>query len=423
LSGINNILTSCKEKCLLGLTADLALCYQHVRRIALQIKARAVIKIDSVAFGGEGVGRIDNFVAFIPFSTPGDELEIEITQVKKKFVRGKILKIIQPSPWRVTPLCRYYKKCGGCCYQHIDYQHQLSIKTKQVEDAFRKIGKIANPPVSEIIASPCEYHYRGKAQFHAEAISHGWKIGFLDVSGGRLLNIEHCEIMEESINQKLSLLRESRGVQQNDNDLAIWSECLAGDSPDKESVTRVVKGKSFLVPCDGFFQANLYLTDKLVDEVCRLASSGKVNTLIDAYCGSGLFSVFLSPYAEKVIGIEINEKSVRYAQINAENAGIKNAAFIHGDMEEILQRGFLPMGDRANLIVLDPPRTGCDKTVLNAITALQPEKIIYISCNPATQARDVSFLSESGYDLRSLTPVDMFPQTEHIEVVGFLEKK
>lgn len=389
----------------------------------MQIKERVVIKIDSVAFGGEGVGRVDNFVAFVPFSAPGDELEIEITQVKKKFVRGKILKIIKPSQARVKPPCRYYEKCGGCCYQHLDYQHQLAIKKKQVEDAFRKIGKIANPPVPGIIASPYEYHYRGKAQFHAEAISHGCKIGLLDVSGGRLINIEQCEIMEESINQKLSLLRESRRVQQNDNDLTIWSECLASDAHDKGSVVRVVKGKNFLVPRDGFFQANLYLTDTLVDEVCRLAASEKMNTLVDAYCGSGLFSVFLSPYAEKIIGIEINEKSVRYAQINAENAGVKNAAFIHGDMEEILQQGLLPSGDRADLIVLDPPRTGCDKTVLKAIAALQPEKIIYISCNPATQARDVQYLSESGYDLKNLKPVDMFPQTEHIEVVGFLEKK
>ncbi len=389
----------------------------------MQIKERVVIKIDSVAFGGEGVGRIDNYVAFVPFSAPGDELEIEITQVKKKFVRGKILKIIQPSPWRVIPPCRYYEKCGGCCYQHLDYQHQLAIKTKQVQDAFRKIGKIAEPPVSGIIASPSEYHYRGKAQFHAETTANGLKIGFLDVSGGRLINIDHCEIMEDTINEKIRLLRESKRVKQNDNDLTVWSECLAGDTHDKDSVVRVIKGKSFLVPRDGFFQANLYLTDKLVDEVCRLASSDKVNTLIDAYCGSGLFSVFLSPYAKNVIGIEINEKSVMYAGINAENAGVKNAGFIHDDMETVLQTGFLPVGDRADIIVLDPPRTGCDKTVLKAIVDLQPSKIIYISCNPATQARDVQYLSECGYHLISLQPVDMFPQTEHIEVVGFLEKK
>jgi tRNA/tmRNA/rRNA uracil-C5-methylase (TrmA/RlmC/RlmD family) len=395
----------------------------RLRRTDLQIKDRLIIKIDSVAFGGDGVGRIDNFVAFIPFSAPGDELEIEITQVKKKFVRGKILKIIKLSPARVKPLCRYYEKCGGCCYQHLDYKHQLTIKAKQVEDSFRKIGKIDNPPILEIIASPHAYNYRGKAQYHTEALAKGWKIGFLDVSGGKLIDIEHCEIMEETINEKLSVLRESKRVRQNENDLTIWSEYLSGESNEKESVIRMVKGKSFLVPRGGFFQANLYLTNKLVDEVCRLASSKKVNTLVDAYCGSGLFSVFLAPYARNVIGIEINEKSVNYARINAENAGVKNAKFIHGDIEYIFQQQFLPSSDKADLIVLDPPRTGCEKTVLKAIVDLQPKKIIYISCNPATQARDVKYLSECGYDLLSLLPVDMFPQTEHIEVVGFLELK
>ena len=130
----------------------------------------------------------------------------------------------------------------------------------------------------------------------------------------------------------------------NENELTIWSDCLADQSSEKESIVRIVKEKNFLVPRDGFFQANLYLTDKLVDEVCRLAASDKVNTLVDAYCGSGLFSVFLSSYAKNVIGIEINEKSVKYARINAANAGVKNAKFIHGDVEEVLQERFLPSG-------------------------------------------------------------------------------
>ncbi|KIE17633.1 hypothetical protein DS62_01870, partial [Smithella sp. SC_K08D17] len=172
-----------------------------------------------------------------------------------------------------------------------------------------------------------------------------------------------------------------------------------------------------------FFQANLYLTDQLVDEVCRLAAADEINTLVDAYCGSGLFSIFLSSYAKHVIGIEINEKSVKYAQINAENAGVKNAKFIYGDIENVLQGRFLPQGNKIDLIVLDPPRTGCEKTMLKAMADLQPQKIIYVSCNPATQARDVKYLDECGYDLQSLLPVDMFPQTEHIEVIGLMTRR
>ena len=390
----------------------------------MQIKDRVIIKIESIAFGGKGVGRIDNFVVFVPFTAPGDELEIEITQMKKKFVRGKILKIIKPSPARVKPLCRYYENCGGCCYQHLDYEYQLAIKKKQIEEAFWKIGKIASPPVLEPIASPKFYHYRGKAQYHAESESNGRKIGLLDVSGGKLVDIERCEIMEETINEKMRFLRGNKQLRSNDDaQLTIWSDFSVGEPCKKESIVRVVKGKNFIVPRDGFFQANSYLTDQLVDEVCRLAATNEINTLVDAYCGSGLFSIFLSSCAKNVIGIEINEKSVKHAQINAENAGVKNIKFVHGDIENVLLKKLLPPRDKIDLIVLDPPRSGCEKAVLKAIVDLQPHKMIYISCNPATQARDVKYLNEYGYDLLSLLPVDMFPQTEHIEVVGFLALK
>jgi tRNA/tmRNA/rRNA uracil-C5-methylase (TrmA/RlmC/RlmD family) len=300
----------------------------------------------------------------------------------------------------------------------------LKIKKKQVEEAFWKIGKIVSPPVLEPIAAPKIYHYRGKAQYHAEVVSKGWKIGFLDITGGDLVDIERCEIMEETINEKMRVLRENKQLRHNtEAQLTIWSDSFVDQASKKESIARVVKGENFLVPRDGFFQANLYLTDQLVDEVCRLAATNEISTLVDAYCGSGLFSIFLAPYAKNVIGVEINEKSVKHAQINAENAGVKNVKFIHGDIENVLRREFLPLGYEISLIVLDPPRSGCEKAVLKAIVDLQAQKIIYVSCNPATQARDVKYLNECGYNLQSLLPVDMFPQTEHIEVVGFLALK
>lgn len=384
----------------------------------MQAKDRAIIKIESVAFGGAGVGRVDRVVVFVPFSAPDDELEIEITQVKKKFARGRILNIIKPSPARVRPLCRHYEECGGCCYQHLDYPYQLSIKKKQVAEAFWKIGKMTNPPVGDVIASPQVYHYRGKAQLHTETIP-GGKIGFLDVTGGTLVNIDHCEIMEETINEKMRLLQADKQRINHQTELNIWSGYSAND--DGKSIERIVKRKKFLIPYDGFFQANLYLTDRLVDEVCRLVSADKVNTLIDAYCGSGLFSIFLAGFAEKVIGIEINKKSIHHARINAVNAGVDNASFIHGDMEKVFRQKLIP-GNQADLIVLDPPRTGCGQTVLKALVDLQPHKIIYISCNPATQARDFQYLNDSGYHLQSLLPLDMFPQTGHIEVIGLIER-
>ncbi len=387
----------------------------------MQLKDRIVMRIESVAFGGEGVGRVDNFVVFVPFAAPEDELEVEIVQLKKKFARGKILQIVKLSPMRVSPLCRYYENCGGCCYQHLNYEYQLEIKKKQVEEIFRKIGKIATPPIGKTIAASNVYNYRGKAEFHSSITLKDRKIGFLDVSGGEILDIERCEIMEETINDKLRILRQNKQqLRNNDARLTIWSGLLADQ---KDAVMRMVKGKTFLVPRRGFFQANLYLTDQLVDEVCRLAMYKEINTLIDAYCGSGLFSIFLAPYSQRIVGIEISEKSVKYAQTNAANADVKNVRFVQGKVENILPGEFLSSKKESNLIVLDPPRSGCSESVLRAIADLKPQNVIYVSCNPATQARDVKYLNEQGYELLSLMPMDMFPQTEHIETIGFLARK
>jgi 23S rRNA (uracil1939-C5)-methyltransferase len=387
----------------------------------LRLKDKVTIKIESIAFGGQGVGRVGNFVVFIPFAAPDDELEVEIVELKKKFARGRILKILKPSSFRDIPLCSYYEKCGGCCYQHLNYEDQLKIKKKQVQEAFSKIGKIAAPPVSDPIASPQAYQYRGKAQFHAAKEASGWQLGFLDVSGGKIVDIERCEIMEETINDKMRELRKTPKLLSAESNLTIWSEQQDGVLQNQDLIKRTVKGKEFIVPRGGFFQANLYLTDQLVDEVCRLVMPAKLNTVVDAYCGSGLFSIFLSPYARNVVGIETSAKSVQFAQMNAERQGVRNTKFICGDVESVLPQEFAAGADIIDLLVLDPPRSGCEAAFLKTIAALRPQRVIYISCNPATQARDIKYLSECGYDLLSLLPLDIFPQTEHIEVIGHLK--
>jgi tRNA/tmRNA/rRNA uracil-C5-methylase (TrmA/RlmC/RlmD family) len=389
-------------------------------RFVLRLNDQVTIKIESIAFGGQGVGRVDNFVVFIPFAAPEDELEVEIVELKKKFARGRILKILKPSSLRDIPLCGCYEKCGGCCYQHLNYEDQLKIKKKQVQEAFQKIGKIATPPVSDPIASPQAYQYRGKAQLHTAKEASVWKLGFLDVSGGKIEDIGRCEIMEETINDKMRDLRKKPKLLSVESNLTIWSEPLCDASPNGDQIRRTVKGKEFIVPRGGFFQANLYLTDQLVDEVCRLVMPQKLNTIVDAYCGSGLFSIFLSPYARNVVGIETSEQAVKFAKVNAERHGVLNAKFICGDVESVLPQEYTAGTDKIDLLVLDPPRSGCEGSFLKTITALRPQKVIYISCNPATQARDIKYLSECGYGLLSLLPLDMFPQTEHIEVIGHL---
>ena len=385
----------------------------------MQMKDRFTLKIESIAFGGSGVGRTDGFVVFVPFTAPEDIVEIEIVERKKKFARGRLLKIIESSPQRTEPLCRYYGRCGGCSYQHIDYAHQLKIKQKQVEEAFFRIGGIIQPEVREVIGSPAVYAYRGKAQLHAAKTAEGFQFGFMDISGGKIVGIERCEIMDETINKQIQQVRAKGDISFYGDDLTFWS-----GSPDNshEAIVRVVKGREFLVPRTGFFQANLYLTDRMVETVCALVDEKKRGTIVDACCGSGLFSIFLAPYADRMIGVEINENSVRYARLNAERLGAENTEFICGNIEDVLH-DMAGSKDAVDLMVLDPPRTGLSPATLTAISGLNPQDIIYISCNPATQARDVKFLSGQGYRLQSLQPLDMFPQTDHIETIALLRQK
>lgn len=371
------------------------------------------------------MGRIGDLVVFIPFTAPEEEIEIEITQCKKKFARGRILKILKASPLRVAPLCNYYGTCGGCCYQHVDYALQLQIKRSQVGEAFVRIGKFTDPPVEEIRASFPNYHYRGKAQYHLAESADGCKPGFLDVSGGRIIGIERCELMEETINEKAHLPeRKSPARAEKDTRFTVWADLPDAETNSKGPVVRLVHGKKFLVPRDGFFQNNLFLTNTLVDDVLKLGLRGKIDTALDIYCGCGLFSVFLASFAERVIGIELNKKAIRYAGLNAAGENIKNINFICGDAgEELLKRDFLSLGGRIDLLVLDPPRAGCSPSVLQATARLLPQRIVYVSCNPATQARDIRSLVDAGYELSVLRPLDMFPQTGHIEVIAALERR
>lgn len=383
----------------------------------MQIKDRLILKIQSIAFGGHGVGRADGFVIFVPFTAPEEVVEIEIVERRKKFARGHLLKILEPSRERTRPLCRYYGRCGGCSYQHIEYDGQLKIKQKQVEETFSRIGGLPQPPVSAVIPSPQPYAYRGKAVLHAAKAAEELRLGFMDVSGGRIVDVERCEIMDETINDQIRRSRMENAISAGD-DIIFWS----GSAFPGGEVVRSVQGREFLVPRLGFFQANLYLTDRMVEEVSYLAGPEKRGTIVDACCGSGLFSVFLAPYARRIIGIEINEKSVKYARENAERQGVQNAEFIQGDVEDVL-KDMSPEKSDADLIILDPPRTGLAPEALTAISRLKLRDIIYISCNPASQARDVKFLNTEGYDLLSLQPLDMFPQTEHIETIGLLRQR
>lgn len=387
------------------------------------------IAIEAVAFGGEGLGRVGQIVLFVPFTVEGDVVEAQVTEVRKRFARGRLARLVTPSPHRVEPRCLYHGRCGGCTYQHIDYDHQLHLKKQQVKDTFERIGRSPAPPVSDVVPSPLVYGYRGKADFHVKmAPGRPPRIGFMDGGGGRLVDIKRCEIVDDSINERLELLRGKAAdgtVPVFGGRFTIWSDALSEDAGAPSVgrvavVERIVGEHSFMVPSDGFFQANTALVARLVEEVSRISDLRGQERVVDVYCGSGLFSLFWAPAAAEIFGIETNGDAIRCARINAERAGINNVRFIQGDAGQILRRRFAASKNAVDILILDPPRTGCDVKTLSAVAQIGPRTLIYVSCNPATQARDIRYLLDRGFTLQELMPIDMFPQTAHIEVIGTL---
>jgi 23S rRNA (uracil1939-C5)-methyltransferase len=389
--------------------------------MAVRVRDIITITIETVAFGGEGIGRAENLVVFVPFTAPGDVVEVEIREAKKRYLRGRVKNWITPSPDRVEPPCPYFRRCGGCHYQHIEYGKQVEIKGRQVIEAFERIGKFTAPPVEPVLASPAPYGYRGKGEFHVERQRDGaYWIGFMDVGGSRLVDIERCAIMDDSINEQLAYMRRPMHAPPRVDRYVIWS--LTGKSEEKH-IVRIVKGQEILIPAEGFFQANTALTDGLVDAVVDLAGARSGETVLDLYCGSGLFPLFLAPSCKKLIGIEIEGESVDCARLNMEKHGIENTVFHAGDVRDVLETEFGGGKEAVDIVVLDPPRTGCEREVLDHVVGLRPSRIVYVSCDPATLARDARLLVDGGYDLVTIRPVDMFPQTKHIEAVALFKNR
>ncbi len=382
----------------------------------MKVHDRKTVRIESVAFGGEGIARVEAFVLFVPFSAPGDLAEIEIVTMKKRFGRGRMVAVLEPSPSRTAPCCASYGHCGGCCYQHIAYDAQLTIKQKQVADALVKIAGMGNPPAIQMVASPEDYGYRGKAVLHSHPVKGRPPIlGFVDVSGGRIADIARCEIVHESINDQIARLRHQPCSRRERSDIVLWS-CDTGTGP----VLREVKGATFAVPREGFFQNNLYLTGRMIDEVLRLSGSPRFRTVVDACCGVGLFSLFIAPFARRVIGVEISQEAVDFARQNAKKLGVDNVVFVAGDIAGFFASDLIRKEKNIDLVLLDPPRAGLTVEAMEGLLDIHPPEILYISCNPASLARDAQKLFGAGYRIDEIVCLDMFPQTQHIELIAYL---
>jgi tRNA/tmRNA/rRNA uracil-C5-methylase (TrmA/RlmC/RlmD family) len=344
------------------------------------------VRVDDVAFGGNGVARHEGKAIFVPFTIDGERVAARITREKKKYAIAELAQVIEPSPHRVRPPCIYFGTCGGCAYQHVDYPRQLEIKAAQVAQTLRRLGRLKEPPMMPIIPSPETYGYRNRIRVHIE----NGRAGFYAHGSHELVDIESCSIASAEVNESLARLR-ARPLYDGDYTVA---ESAAGRF---------------------FEQTNPGAAAALLDLVSQLARQEGQALLVDAYCGAGFFAKQLLPRFGQVIGIEDNEMAVAHARGSAQ----PNEKYIAGPVEIHLPAAFAAGDMPHTTLVLDPPATGISPRAVDFILASQPAEIIYVSCNPATLARDLALFC-NAYRLLSVTPLDMFPQTAEIEAVAHL---
>lgn len=366
---------------------------------------RHTVTIVDLAFGGEGVARIDDFVIFVPFVIPGETVEVELLEVKKSFGRAKLLQVLTPAPERVKPECNIFGLCGGCQYQHIDYPAQLRFKHKQIADLFQRIGGIAPEIVAPVVPCPQPYGYRNRIMIRSQwnKPEQRLNIGFVRADCGLVEDVFECKIAEPALNQQITHVRKN--------------------PPPKGGIKVVLRipPEDWEVPRDSFFQNNFFLLPGLVDTVRQTLRAAGTKHLVDLYCGVGFFGIEMASVVESFVGVECDRMAITAARKNAAKRNLTNGEFISATVEEALPQLVNKFSAAATSVLIDPPRKGCLPETLQLLREQKPAQIIYVSCHPATMARDLNILCAEGvFNLVRVTPLDMFPQTQHVECVADL---
>lgn len=403
-----------------------------------------IVTLTTLTYGGDAMGRLDDHRAvFVPFGLPGERVRVRLTEEKRNFGRGEIVEILDPSPLRVIPRCIHFGVCGGCHYQHLPYEEQLKAKTDILRDQLTRIGKIEHPPVQDMVPSASPWNYRNHVQFH---LTDDGKLGYVMAQSPRVFAIQECHLPEGSINAmwpqlefepEMNVERVSlrSGV---DEELMLVLESDSPEAPELEieagiSVAHVfddnavviagndhlilrVVDRDFRVAAPSFFQVNTAMAQKMVEHLLAYLPITQSTTLLDVYCGVGLFSAFLAPKCERVIGIESSPSSCDDFAFNLDE--FENVELYEGFAEDVIRH----LEVKPDIVLVDPPRAGLDKNVVDGILKLNPKVIAYVSCDPSTLARDAARLINGGYKLTQVTPFDLFPQTFHIESISFFEK-
>ncbi|MFH2103062.1 MAG: class I SAM-dependent RNA methyltransferase [Chloroflexota bacterium] len=406
------------------------------------------ITLDKLAYGGDALGRIDGRAVFIPFSLPGETVRARVVAEKRGHLRAALVEVLEPSPLRIVPKCKYFGVCGGCHYQHLAYEAQLQAKAEILSDQLTRIGKIEKPPMLPIIPSPQAWNYRNHIQFH---ISEKGCLGYVAAEGSSVLPVDECHLPEPPLNalwpkldlspelalervslrlgddEVILLILESTEPPEMDLEADISVVHLAGDDTvvmaGEPSISITVEAggspsaqRTFHISANSFFQVNTPMTGKMVAHLLKMLPVSAETTLLDVYCGAGLFAAFFAPHVGRVIGIEASPSACEDFAINLDD-------FNNVDLYEAPAEAVLPHLDiHPEIILVDPPRAGLDKIVIDSILAMDPDQIAYISCDPATLGRDAARLIAGGYRLLEVTPFDLFPQTYHIESISLFAK-
>jgi 23S rRNA (uracil1939-C5)-methyltransferase len=404
------------------------------------------IQVTTPTYGGDTLGRLpDGRAVFVPFTLPGETVRIRLVEEKRGFARAELIEVLTPSPERITPLCNHFQVCGGCHYQHLPYEMQLNFKTQIVRDQLERIGKIADPPVLPAVPSAQQYYYRNHVQFH---LSPEGKLGYHKARSAEIFAIHECHLPEDALNSIWPLLdvepvpgleRVSLRLGVDDDillalessqpeppefsveDLPLSAVFLGGEEihllAGNDHVVIEVLERPFRVSAASFFQVNTPMAAAMVTHLLENLPLDPSATVIDAYAGAGLFSAFLAPRVERLIAIEISPSACADFETNLDE--FDNVELYQAGVEEVLPG----LQVEPQVILVDPPRAGIDRFAMDGIIALEPAILAYVSCDPATMARDARRLSAAGYRLEQITPFDLFPQTYHIESIGFWHKK
>ncbi|MCI0788586.1 MAG: 23S rRNA (uracil(1939)-C(5))-methyltransferase RlmD [Chloroflexi bacterium] len=371
---------------------------------------------------GEAMAEFDGRNVFVAGGIPGERVVAEVVKVHRKYVSAKVVEVLEASPDRVEPPCPYYGVCTGCQWQHLSYDAQLKTKREKVTDALRRVGGLEDPPVSEVIPSPDQYGYRNHARF---TINREGALGFVNRETRQFLRIEKCLLMHDGVNTLLEGLQDRCG---ETTQLSIRAGKYSGDyliqpylvHPDikiptgQKRYTESVDGRNFDVSSPSFFQVNVDQAAAAANLVRDRLHLTPDDVLLDAYTGVGTFAILLAPSVKQVIAVEESSAAVADAKQNA--GELQNLDFILGRTEDVLRN--LPV--KPDVVVLDPPRSGCQPRALESLIELAPSRVAYISCDAETLGRDLKILCQGGYRLDEVAPLDMFPQTHHVECVAFL---